>query len=172
MKISVLQFDHYTLLSQFYIENFEHFKLWSPKFTISDHSVEAWEARIADLMKLQREGRSVYFVGIESGQIVARSSLTEIVRGAFQACYLGFGVSKSCEGQGKAYQIADHSISYAFKELGLHRIMAGYMPHNNRSATLLKKLGFEIEGFARNYLKIGGKWENSFLTSLTNPYSL
>ena len=50
----------------------------------------------------------------------------------------------------------------------MHRIMANYMPHNQRSGNLLKKLGFVVEGYARDYLLINGKWEDHILTSLNN----
>lgn len=37
-----------------------------------------------------------------------------------------------------------------------------------RSARLLHKLGFVIEGHAKKYLLINGQWEDYILTSLTN----
>ena len=46
--------------------------------------------------------------------------------------------------------------------------MANYMPDNLRSAALLKRLGFEVEGLAKNYLYINGQWRDHVLTSLTN----
>ena len=42
------------------------------------------------------------------------------------------------------------------------------MPSNKRSAQLLQKIGFIIEGYAKNYLLINGQWEDHILTSLTN----
>ena len=59
-------------------------------------------------------------------------------------------------------------IEYMFKEQNIHRIMANYMPSNNRSAQLLQKLGFNIEGQAKKYLLINNQWEDHILTSLTN----
>jgi ribosomal-protein-alanine N-acetyltransferase len=47
--------------------------------------------------------------------------------------------------------------------------MANYMPRNQRSANVLKRLGFVVEGYARNYLLINNHWEDHILTSLTNP---
>jgi ribosomal-protein-alanine N-acetyltransferase len=45
------------------------------------------------------------------------------------------------------------------------------MPRNEKSAKLLKRLNFTIEGYARDYLFIDGKWEDHILTSLTNVSS-
>ncbi|MEK6579500.1 MAG: 30S ribosomal protein S5 alanine N-acetyltransferase, partial [Bdellovibrionota bacterium] len=34
---------------------------------------------------------------------------------------------------------------------------------------ILKRLGFETEGLAKDYLFIGGRWRDHVLNSLTNP---
>jgi len=60
------------------------------------------------------------------------------------------------------------AIEYIFEKQKLHRIMANYMPSNERSARLLQKLRFVIEGHAKKYLLINGQWEDHILTSLTN----
>jgi ribosomal-protein-alanine N-acetyltransferase len=51
----------------------------------------------------------------------------------------------------------------------MHRITASYLPHNQRSGKLLKRLGFVVEGYAYDYIMINGKWEDHILTSLVNP---
>ena len=61
------------------------------------------------------------------------------------------------------------ATQYLFQELNFHRVMANYMPHNRRSCNVLKRLGFVIEGYARDYLLINGQWEDHIMTSLTNP---
>ena len=62
------------------------------------------------------------------------------------------------------------AIDFAFDSLHLHRIEANYMPHNRRSGNTLRRLGFVVEGYARDYLLINGKWEDHILTSLSNPH--
>jgi len=42
------------------------------------------------------------------------------------------------------------------------------MPRNEASARVLAKCGFEREGVARDYLRIGGKWEGHVLCGLVN----
>ena len=60
-------------------------------------------------------------------------------------------------------------IDYMFREMHMHRISANYMPHNTASAAVLKRLGFAVDGYARDYLQIGGRWQDHILTSLLNP---
>ncbi len=60
-------------------------------------------------------------------------------------------------------------IAYAFETLKLRRLSANYMPTNERSGRLLRKAGFVVEGYARDYLQIGGRWTDHVLTSLIHP---
>lgn len=55
-------------------------------------------------------------------------------------------------------------------ELKLNRIMANYLPDNQRSAGLLARLGFAQEGLAKRYLKINGHWRDHVLTAKLSPY--
>ena len=66
------------------------------------------------------------------------------------------------------YEALETAIQYMFEQQNLHRIMANYMPSNEKSSALLKRLGFTIEGKAKKYLFINGCWEDHILTSLTN----
>jgi ribosomal-protein-alanine N-acetyltransferase len=61
------------------------------------------------------------------------------------------------------------ALRFMFMDMNLHRIGANYMPRNQRSGNLLRRLGFVVEGYARDYLLINGTWEDHILTSLTNP---
>jgi len=46
--------------------------------------------------------------------------------------------------------------------------MANHAPSNERSEKMLRRLGFEREGYAKAYLKIADKWEDMVLNSLIN----
>jgi ribosomal-protein-alanine N-acetyltransferase len=74
----------------------------------------------------------------------------------------------ACVGQGIIKEALGAVIQHAFEVLRLHRIMANYVPTNQRSARVLARQGFSIEGYARAYLFIDGAWQDHVLTSLTN----
>ena len=60
-------------------------------------------------------------------------------------------------------------INFAFSsEMYLHRIQANVRPENHRSLRLLEELGFEREGFARDYLFIDGTWRDHAMLALRN----
>ena len=169
MEYRQIKREDYRALSDYYTRNTNHFKKWQPRIPYDFHSEKNWESRIDEYLEQQDKGVFFYFVAIEESQIYGHCTLSQLVRGAFQACYMGYGVCHNCEGKGIAFQLTSSAINFAFSELKLNRIMANYIPHNNRSAKLLNYLGFTREGVARNYLKINGKWEDHVLTSLHNP---
>ena len=74
----------------------------------------------------------------DSGSIVGECGFTNIVRGPFQACHLGFSPCRAFQGKG-------------FMEEGL-----------------CCAIGFEQEGRARAYLHIDGQWRDHILSSLIN----
>jgi ribosomal-protein-alanine N-acetyltransferase len=101
-------------------------------------------------------------------RMVGDVSLTNIARGPFQACYLGYRLDRQSEGRGLMSEALKAVIAHAFGALKLHRIMANYVPTNERSARVLRRLGFVVEGYARDYLFLEGRWKDHCLTSLTN----
>lgn len=101
--------------------------------------------------------------------MLAGCNFTNIVRGIFQACHLGYSVDHAWQGQGLMQEVVQAGIAYMFDTQGLHRIMANHMPSNVRSEKLLRTLGFEREGYARAYLKIAGEWQDHVLNALVNP---
>jgi len=51
-------------------------------------------------------------------------------------------------------------IDTAFHEVGLNRLEANIQPSNHRSIDLVRRLGFELEGFSRRYLWVDGAWRD------------
>lgn len=101
--------------------------------------------------------------------VIGVANFNQLFRGSFQACVLGYGLAETQQGKGYMQEALSAAIDYVFTELNLHRITANYMPRNQRSGNLLKRLGFVIEGYARDYLLINGQWEDHLLSSLINP---
>ncbi|GHJ34182.1 hypothetical protein TPA0910_86150 [Streptomyces hygroscopicus subsp. sporocinereus] len=51
-------------------------------------------------------------------------------------------------------------IQHAFGELGLHRPEANIQPDNTPSLALVKRLGFEREGYSTAFQFINGEWRD------------
>lgn len=160
--------------ARFNLENREHLAPWSPLMTARDFDASAWRQTLERLVESARAGSRYAFCifdrrsGID-GPLLGYLNFNEIVRGVFQACYMGYALAESAQGRGYMTEAARAGIDFIFKQVGLHRVMANYMPHNARSAAVLQRLGFTIEGTAREYLYLAGAWQDHVLTSLTNP---
>lgn len=100
--------------------------------------------------------------------VIGILNFNQFFKGPFQSCVMGYSLAEPKQGRGYMFEAVKTVIPYVFDELNFHRVMANYMPHNHRSGNLLKRLGFTVEGYARDYLLINGKWEDHILTSLIN----
>jgi ribosomal-protein-alanine N-acetyltransferase len=154
------------------MENREHFAPWSPPDPEGYYTLDFWRARLKasrEEFAADRSMRLVLFMHNEQdGRVVGDCNFTNFVRGPFQACFLGYKIAARAEGQGLMREALEAAIEYAFDSLRLHRIMANYVPTNERSGRLLRRLGFVVEGYARDYLLVGGEWRDHVLTSLIN----
>ncbi|MBX3168078.1 MAG: GNAT family N-acetyltransferase [Candidatus Eremiobacteraeota bacterium] len=105
----------------------------------------------------------------QSQEVIGIINFSQIFRGPFQACYLGYSLDSRWEGKGIMFEALQCALDFVFNQLGLHRVMANYVTDNERSGRLLERLGFRIEGRAPDYLQIGGQWREHVLTALTRP---
>jgi [ribosomal protein S5]-alanine N-acetyltransferase len=152
--------------------NRDHHRQWEPRVRESFFTLETQRRVIARRLEDFARGEAACMLIFDRalpGTVIGRCNFTEIVRGPFQACYLGYGVDREYEGKGYMSESLRAALNWAFVELRLHRIMANHRPDNERSARLLERLGFVREGYARDYLFIDGHWTDHVLTALTNP---
>ena len=95
-------------------------------------------------------------------------ALSNITRGVFQSCFLGYKIDFDHKEQGYMSEALFKMLQYAFSDMKLHRIEANIMPRNLASLNLVQKFGFEHEGLAKKYLKINGVWEDHIHMVLLN----
>lgn len=157
-------------LADYYSENKEFLKPWEPTRDNSHFIPSSWNNRLHLMSELHRQGNAFHFILLdnEENEVMGVVNFSNILRGAFHACYLGYSLGKKWQGQGLMHEALVHAIRYMQKHQGMHRIMANYMPHNSRSGNLLTRLGFEREGYAKQYLQIDGEWRDHVLTALTD----
>ena len=157
-------------LADYYDQNRHFLKPWEPRRDESYYTYSGWQARLGMIEEMHRQQSAFYFVLLDPDEkeVIGVANYTNVIRGAFNACYLGYSLSDKLQGQGLMYEALTSTNRYMFRVQAMHRIMANYMPHNQRSGDLLARLGFEKEGYARDYLLINGQWQDHVLTALTN----
>lgn len=138
---------------------------WQPAVDEEFYTVEFQRDRLQFEAEQRKQGRMVrlwFFNKHDRAytQIIGFLNFSNIVRGAFQSCHLGYAIDQANANQGLMTEALRQAITFAFEDLKLHRIEANIMPRNHRSARVVEKLGFVNEGLSRKYLKINGVWED------------
>jgi ribosomal-protein-alanine N-acetyltransferase len=156
----------------YYVRNQSHLAPWEPIWPSDFLTLPYWESATLRAVDDAREDWAHRFIAFRRGdptKMIASVNLSNIVRGVFAAAHLGYSVDAEEQGLGVGTEAVGAVVNFAFENLRLHRIMANYQPTNERSARLLRRLGFVPEGFARDYLFIAGAWRDHILTAKNNP---
>ena len=152
------------------LRNKEHLAQWEPLREDEFFTVNASQLRAENAIFQFVFGSTIQFIAFNRDftKVIAVCFFTNIVKGPVLSCDFSCSISKELEGIGLMQEIAAAGIQFMFDDIGLHRIEATYMPTNLRSKALLKRLGFEDEGYAKSYAKILGKWEDMITCALLN----
>jgi ribosomal-protein-alanine N-acetyltransferase len=156
-------------LSAYYARNEARFARWEPD-RVDD--VEHHLRWIAWRRAESAAGRGRSFLAFDpaaSDALAAVVNLYQIVYGASNSAVLGYSADGAYEGKGYAREAVRAVVQHAFETLQLHRVTANYQPTNERSAKLLRSLGFVVEGYARDMLYMRGTFRDHVMTALTNP---
>jgi [ribosomal protein S5]-alanine N-acetyltransferase len=160
-------------MSAYVRENREHLRPWEPARPEPYFTEAFWRQELPSAAKEFRAGSSLrLFAALKedpSGPVAGTCNFRNFVWGVFKACHLGYSLDHRLQRRGLMREALEASLAYVFGELRLHRVMAAYMPKNERSGKLLKSLGFEVEGYARDYLLLDGAWRDHVLTSKLRP---
>lgn len=171
LRLELAAPEHAAALAAHFARNREHFARWDPpRGEVA--TVEYWTRSLAASVREFGEGHTVRLVAWlldAPGVLVARVNFSQIARGAFHSCMLGFAVDREFEGRGLMREAAEAGIGWLFEAMNLHRVQASHRPENERSRRLLQRLGFIPEGLAREYLFIDGAWRDHVITARLNP---
>ncbi len=163
--------DDVPTIIDYYIENKIHLAPFEPLRSSTFYTKSYWYEQVKQSLVEFNADRSLRLILLhkEDSKIIGTVNFSNFVWGVFQSCTLGYSLAEAAQGKGYMTEALEVAIDYVFGELNMHRIMAAYLPHNQRSGNLLKRLGFVVEGYARDYLLINGQWQDHILTSLINP---
>ncbi len=159
-------------LADFHERNRAHLAPWDPPADPAFFTE-------ADQARRMREGAAAFAAGTgyrwllqpigDSHRVIGSVNFSNIVRGAFQSCNLGYALDQAFEGQALMTEALRCAIGELFStRINLHRIQAAYRPENGRSAEVLKRLGFHDEGLCNDYLFIDGLWRVHRMVALLN----
>lgn len=171
LRLEPMAAEHAAALAEFFRRNEAHLRPWDPPRPEGVREVAFWAAEAERAMQDRRDGAAARWVLRAPGDdaVVGRVNITQIVRGPLQSCMLGYALDAAHQGRGLMHEALEAVLAYCFGTLALHRVQAAYLPANHRSARLLARLGFRVEGLARDYLFVDGAWRDHVITALTWP---
>jgi ribosomal-protein-alanine N-acetyltransferase len=171
LQLKTVGLSHTPAVWDFVVRNRDFLAPWEIE-RAPDYYTEQAQRRLIGHDILSREEGTLFKVWIskrvEPERILGSIGLSNIIRGAFQSCHLGYRMDSGETGKGYMTEALTRVVDYGFRELKLHRIEANIMPRNQASLRVVEKLGFHHEGLARKYLKINGKWEDHIHMVLLN----
>lgn len=141
---------------------------WEPTWTDDELTRNAYRRRLRRYARDARDGYGyAYFIFRRNDdELLGGLTLSNVRRGVTQSCSMGYWMGQQHAGRGHMQDAVAAVLGFVFEELGLHRLEAACLPHNDRSKAVLRKAGFTEEGHARQYLKIDGRWQDHTLFAI------
>lgn len=164
-----LEMDDLEALLDLRVRNRYFLKPFEPVTSDSHYTLEG-QQEILETVQHNWEAGSGYGFGIfltNEDRLIGRVNLSNVVRGAWGSCTMGYSLDEHCNGQGFTTEAVRLALGFAFGPAELHRVQAAVMPRNVGSIRVLEKVGFRYDGFSEFYLKINGVWEDHNLYSVT-----
>ncbi|MFC8799619.1 GNAT family N-acetyltransferase [Promicromonospora sp. NPDC057138] len=158
--------DDAVAIAHAYMRNREHLAPWDPARPEAFYTEEWHKERLWAQVLENSTGRALHTVLESDGEIVGCLNLTDIVRGAFENGHVGYWLDSRFTGRGLMTRAIEALVVHARDELGLHRLQAVTLPHNEASQAVLTRIGFERIGFAPSYLEIAGEWQDHVMFQL------
>lgn len=113
----------------------------------------------------QKSERTLAFAvrPLDSDRMVAFVSLEDILW-SHGVAWLGIGIGDRDEwGKGYGHDTMSLVLSYAFRELNLHRVQLTVFEYNERAIALYEKVGFRREGVYREFMQREGRRYDMYL---------
>jgi ribosomal-protein-alanine N-acetyltransferase len=146
---------------------------WEPTWPRDDLTRSAFRQRVRRYNRDMRDDYAYAFFTFDhaTADLVGGLTLSNVRRGVAQTASVGYWTGMPFSRRGYMTEALTAAVSFAFDSLRLHRIEAACLPDNEASRRLLLRTGFSEEGYARQYLKINGRWQDHLLFALldTDP---
>lgn len=140
---------------------------WEPSWPPDALSRANFRARIARYAEDWRTDQAYnFFIFSHDETLLGGIGLANIRRGVAETASLGYWIGEPFARQGYMTATLPLVLDFALAGLHLHRIEAACLPTNVPSRALLLRAGFHEEGYAREFLRIDGRWQDHVLFAI------
>ena len=127
----------------------------------------AFTARCGARERERQLGTGFGFGVFVDGAFAGEMNVSNVVRGAMQACSVGYWIDEAQAGNGYTPEALVCALRFAFEDVGLHRVEICIIPRNMSSRRVVDKLAIRHEGLAERFLQINGAWEDHLRFGIT-----
>ncbi len=141
---------------------------WEPTWAYDALTRGAFRRRLKMYKAEMRQGVTYSFLIFRriDDVLLGGITLSNLRRGVAQSATLGYWIGVPHGNQGYMTDSLAAILEFAFSRIGLHRVEAACLPANEASRRLLLRSGFREEGYAREYLRISGRWQDHQLYAI------
>ena len=140
---------------------------WEPSWPADALSRLSFRSRIARYAEDWRGDQAYnFFIFSHDDALVGGIGLSNVRRGVSETASLGYWVGEPFARQGFMTAALPLVLDFSFDRVRVHRVEAACLPTNVPSRALLTRIGFQQEGYARQYLCIAGKWQDHLLFAI------
>jgi len=138
---------------------------WEPTWPKDALSRKAFLRRLrAHAMQSHADTGYAFFIfKRQDDALLGGITISNVRRGIAQTCSIGYWIGMPYARQGYMTEALSSLLPFIFDNLRLHRVEAAVLPGNLASRSLLAKVGFREEGYARQFLRINGSWQDHVL---------
>lgn len=144
----------------YYIRNEEHLRQYEPTRDSGFYTYEGQKEILTESFRQFIDGTSIDLGIFKDEKLIGKIKLSNIVYGILRNAFVGYSIDKEHQGRGYMKEALNTVCSYAFEEMGLHRLEASTLMDNSRSQGVLKACGFNELGISEKYLYINGEWRD------------
>ena len=118
LRIQLLEFQQAGLMAAFRVANRAHLEPWEPRRNPEFFTQPFWEIQVRIALQGYRQGNSccLTIMNREEDEILGICNFTNIIRGTFQSCHLGYALAEQSQGNGYMQEALDSSIEYMWRQ--------------------------------------------------------
>lgn len=152
--------EHTEEMLDYYIRNEEHLRQYEPTRDSSFYTYEGQKEILTESFRQFIDGTAIDLGIFKDDKLIGKIKLSNIVYGILRSAFVGYSIDKEYQGHGYMKEVLNEVCSYAFEEMGLHRLEASTLLGNSRSQSVLNACGFNELGINKKYLYINGEWRD------------
>jgi ribosomal-protein-alanine N-acetyltransferase len=152
------------------MDNVDWLARWEPTSSQSwqsRNSVAEYHRSLSRLRSAARLGTMLPFAIVYGDRLVGQLNVSNVVRGAFRSCSVGYWIDSSVAGRGITPTALALAIDHCLTEARLHRVEVNIRPENQASIRVVEKLGLRQEGYHERFLDIDGGWRDHLSYAIT-----